>query len=366
MGSPYAPVTHRHEPLPEGTRVTAYWFASHHGLPVSYGFLLEFGARAARAARWYGIERSVVWEGAGPPGTEPGFWVLRWTEDIWMEAAAGLVVPCSPSPPPPPPVPQTRTTVVNIARDPYQVYIGRPGPWGNPFVIGRDGTRNGVIARYSAWVRAQPALMARLGELRGMTLGCHCKPEPCHGDVLAALADGRPPPPLPPQRQPQSPPGPSGKPRWTAWQYAEKTQMLTGEGDPAFVAELDSAAAYVAAKRGVAWEPHWTGGVVFSAWPESLWRDVAGAMAQIGAERGETELGEDELDAVADGYLPDPGYRPGGKPTAAQFMTPGYDDGSYGNGFWSCPPPPEDTQAYVDWTAMADEQGRGHSPGRQP
>ena len=24
--------------------------------------------------------------------------------------------------------------------DPYDVYVGRPSKWGNPFLIGRDGT----------------------------------------------------------------------------------------------------------------------------------------------------------------------------------------------------------------------------------
>ena len=43
--------------------------------------------------------------------------------------------------------PQDGVLVVNVATDPYDVYIGRgngvlpPSIWGNPFVIGRDGTR---------------------------------------------------------------------------------------------------------------------------------------------------------------------------------------------------------------------------------
>jgi hypothetical protein len=28
-----------------------------------------------------------------------------------------------------------------------RVYVGRPSKWGNPFVIGRDGTRDEVIAK---------------------------------------------------------------------------------------------------------------------------------------------------------------------------------------------------------------------------
>ena len=37
-----------------------------------------------------------------------------------------------------------------------QVFVGRPTKWGNPFVIGRDGSRAEVIAKYRAWVSAQP------------------------------------------------------------------------------------------------------------------------------------------------------------------------------------------------------------------
>ncbi|MBX6723654.1 MAG: DUF4326 domain-containing protein, partial [Dactylosporangium sp.] len=43
--------------------------------------------------------------------------------------------------------------------------------------------------RYEAWLRTRPDLMARLPELRGRVLACWCAPKPCHGDVLARLAD---------------------------------------------------------------------------------------------------------------------------------------------------------------------------------
>ena len=77
--------------------------------------------------------------------------------------------------------------VVHCKRSSYDIYIGRPGPWGNPFAIGKDGTREEVIARYEEWIRTQPDLMARLPELRGKVLGCWCSPYPCHGDVLQKL-----------------------------------------------------------------------------------------------------------------------------------------------------------------------------------
>jgi hypothetical protein len=43
---------------------------------------------------------------------------------------------------------------------------------GQPFVIGRDGSRDEVIAKYRAWIVQQPALMAALHELRGKNLVC--------------------------------------------------------------------------------------------------------------------------------------------------------------------------------------------------
>jgi len=78
--------------------------------------------------------------------------------------------------------------VVHCKRARYDVYIGRPGKWGNPFQIGRDGTRAQVIARYERWLSERPELLAALPELAGKTLGCWCAPKACHGDVLARLA----------------------------------------------------------------------------------------------------------------------------------------------------------------------------------
>jgi hypothetical protein len=82
-----------------------------------------------------------------------------------------------------------KTRVVHCKREAYDVYIGRPSKWGNPFTIGKDGTREQVIAKYREWLKSQPALMAALPELRGKILGCWCAPHPCHGDVLAELAN---------------------------------------------------------------------------------------------------------------------------------------------------------------------------------
>jgi len=68
-------------------------------------------------------------------------------------------------------------TVVHCKKAPYDVYIGRPSKWGNPFVIGKDGTREQVIAKYRQYLLSRPDLIAALPELKGKILGCWCSPQ---------------------------------------------------------------------------------------------------------------------------------------------------------------------------------------------
>jgi len=90
---------------------------------------------------------------------------------------------------------------------PGNVYIGRrhsccinggwfpreDSPWANPYRVGQHGTREQVIEKYRTYITAElakPGAKARgldLELLRGRTLGCWCKPDPCHGDVLVQL-----------------------------------------------------------------------------------------------------------------------------------------------------------------------------------
>jgi len=79
------------------------------------------------------------------------------------------------------------TTVVNIKHDPYDIYIGRGSVYGNPFRIGRNGTREQVIEKYREWVKTRPEILDHLEALRDKRLGCYCKPAACHGDVLIEL-----------------------------------------------------------------------------------------------------------------------------------------------------------------------------------
>ena len=46
------------------------------------------------------------------------------------------------------------------------VYVGRPTKWGNPFVIGKHGTRDQVVAKYRAYLLGNAQLIAALPELR--------------------------------------------------------------------------------------------------------------------------------------------------------------------------------------------------------
>ena len=76
--------------------------------------------------------------------------------------------------------------VDNIKHDEFDVYIGRPSKWGNPFSVEEYG-RTEAIKKYKDYILSSPELLYSLHELDGKVLGCHCKPLSCHGDVLIQL-----------------------------------------------------------------------------------------------------------------------------------------------------------------------------------
>jgi Domain of unknown function (DUF4326) len=82
-----------------------------------------------------------------------------------------------------------KTIVVHCKKAAFDIYIGRPSKFGNPFKIGRDGNRAQVIEKYRAWISSQSELLAEVKKLKGKRLGYWCKPQACHGDVLAEIAD---------------------------------------------------------------------------------------------------------------------------------------------------------------------------------
>lgn len=72
------------------------------------------------------------------------------------------------------------------------VYVGRPSKWGNPFQIGKDGSREEVIHKFRMYLKlpAHKHLQDDAKrELCGKDLVCWCAPKPCHADVLMEIAN---------------------------------------------------------------------------------------------------------------------------------------------------------------------------------
>lgn len=88
--------------------------------------------------------------------------------------------------------------------DPANTYIGRRGivfingkrfpeqdsPFANPYKIGKGNTREDVLAQYKVYIERKIANKeVDLEQLRGQKLGCWCKPDPCHCDILIELLE---------------------------------------------------------------------------------------------------------------------------------------------------------------------------------
>lgn len=89
--------------------------------------------------------------------------------------------------------------VVHCKRASFDVYIGRPSKWGNPYshLKGTSApygasNREAAVLAYRLWIHLPEnanLLEAAKTELRGKVLGCWCHPQACHGDVLAEIAN---------------------------------------------------------------------------------------------------------------------------------------------------------------------------------
>ena len=100
--------------------------------------------------------------------------------------------------------------VVHCKKEKYDVYIGRVSNskfhYGNPFTHKKDtlasvvlGSREECIEAFRKWVLQEDYMhieperrnwiRENLHTLKGKTLGCWCKPQSCHGDVLLALCE---------------------------------------------------------------------------------------------------------------------------------------------------------------------------------
>jgi hypothetical protein len=93
------------------------------------------------------------------------------------------------------------TKVVNLYKEAYDVYIGRAGKgqdgyFGNPIRLvnpHRQEERTRNLEQYRKYfydrLEIDGEFRRRIQALKGKTLGCFCKPLPCHGDVIAEYLD---------------------------------------------------------------------------------------------------------------------------------------------------------------------------------
>lgn len=86
------------------------------------------------------------------------------------------------------------TESVNIYKDKYDVYIGREGKgqsgyFGNPFKLEKGQDRGSTLDRYREYfykrIENDPIFKSRILELKNKRLGCFCKPNACHGDIIS-------------------------------------------------------------------------------------------------------------------------------------------------------------------------------------
>lgn len=99
------------------------------------------------------------------------------------------------------PITDGSTTVVNIhhldigwKEDDSFVYVGRAGHGLDGYFGNRFRAEDGdAITKFGAWARERIEIdddyRDRVKSLYGRTLVCFCKPKPCHGDVLARIAE---------------------------------------------------------------------------------------------------------------------------------------------------------------------------------
>lgn len=87
--------------------------------------------------------------------------------------------------------------VVHKSKKPYDVYIGRPSKFGNPYshedntlAAFKVDTRNEALEKYEALIRSKPEMIETIKrELKNKVLGCYCSPKLCHGHLLAWIAN---------------------------------------------------------------------------------------------------------------------------------------------------------------------------------
>ena len=90
--------------------------------------------------------------------------------------------------------------IVHFKKHSYDIYIGRPSRWGNPYsrkpgiAKHKVATRAEALNKHKEWVLSNPEFIAEIKtELKGKILGCWCdNPLACHGLILWKIANDKP------------------------------------------------------------------------------------------------------------------------------------------------------------------------------
>jgi len=85
------------------------------------------------------------------------------------------------------------TKVVNLFKEPYDVYIGRAGKgksgyFGNPIPLKKGEERGSTLLKFREYfenrIKTDPEFKQNILSLHGKTLGCFCSPQACHGGII--------------------------------------------------------------------------------------------------------------------------------------------------------------------------------------
>lgn len=85
------------------------------------------------------------------------------------------------------------TKIVNLYKEPYDIYIGRAGKgkdgyFGNPIKLKPTQKPGDTLTEYKEYfinkINTDSEFKDKVLELKGKILGCFCKPKPCHGDII--------------------------------------------------------------------------------------------------------------------------------------------------------------------------------------
>ena len=91
-----------------------------------------------------------------------------------------------------------KTTVVNLYKESYDIYIGRAGKgkdgkFGNPHY---HENREDNVALFKKYfydrLKSDPEFARKVLQLKGKKLGCFCSPKLCHGNVIADYLNNLP------------------------------------------------------------------------------------------------------------------------------------------------------------------------------